>query len=134
MKKIALFIYIITLISPLALMTSTVNAVDILNPVCQNADPNNLPRVCKENQSTATDNPIVGPKGVVTRGVYFLSLVGGVLAVIVIIISGLRFIMSQGDSNSISSAKRGIIYAVIGLLIAATAQIIVAFVLSKLPG
>ncbi len=47
-----------------------------------------------------------------------------------IIINGLRFITSGGDSNAVSSAKKGILYAIVGLVIVALAQFIVRFVLN----
>lgn len=61
-----------------------------------------------------------------------LSIVVGVVAVFMIIIAGIRFVTSGGDSNGISSARNTIIYAIIGLLIVALAQLIVQFVLGKL--
>ena len=63
--------------------------------------------------------------------VNILSVIVGIVAVIMIIVSGLKYITSGGDSNKVSSAKSTIIYAIIGLIIAALAQIIVRFVLSK---
>jgi len=60
-----------------------------------------------------------------------LSLIVGVVAVIMIIIGGFKYIISGGDSNSISSAKNTILYAIIGLVIVALAQVIVKFVLQK---
>ncbi|MBA3758548.1 hypothetical protein H0X10_02860 [Candidatus Saccharibacteria bacterium] len=60
-----------------------------------------------------------------------LSLIVGVVAVIMIIIGGLKYITSSGDSNNVSSAKNTILYAVIGLVIVALAQVIVRFVLDK---
>ena len=61
-----------------------------------------------------------------------LTTVVGIAAVISIIINGLRFIMANGDSNSISSARTGIIYALIGLSVAALAQVSVRFILSRI--
>lgn len=60
-----------------------------------------------------------------------LTIIVGIIAVILIIINGLRFITSGGDSNSISAARNGIIYALVGLIIVALAQAIVRFVLAK---
>ncbi len=60
-----------------------------------------------------------------------LSLIVGVAAVVMIIVGGLKYITSGGDSNSVSSAKNTIIYAVVGLVIVALAQAIVHFVLDK---
>jgi cytochrome bd-type quinol oxidase subunit 2 len=59
------------------------------------------------------------------------SLVVGVIAVIMIIVGGLRYITSGGDSGKVSAAKTTIIYALVGLVIVALAQLIVHFVLSQ---
>lgn len=60
-----------------------------------------------------------------------LSVAIGVTAVIMIIIGGFKYVTSGGDSSSISSAKQTILYAIIGLVIVALAQIIVVFVLTR---
>lgn len=59
------------------------------------------------------------------------SLVVGVVAVIMIIIGGFRYITSGGSSENIQAAKNTIIYAIIGLVIVALAQFIVRFVLGR---
>lgn len=63
--------------------------------------------------------------------VNILSIIVGIIAVIMIIVGGLKFITSTGDSNNVNSARNTILYAVIGLVVVALAQIIVKFVLSK---
>jgi len=67
----------------------------------------------------------------IRKGINFLSIVIGIIAVIMIIIGGFRFIVSNGDSGKITSARNTIIYALVGLILAALAQIIVKFVLTK---
>ena len=62
------------------------------------------------------------------------SVVVAVVAVIMIIIGGLKYIMSGGDSGNITGAKNTILYAIIGLVIVALAQFIVRFVLEKVSG
>lgn len=59
------------------------------------------------------------------------SLVVGVVSVIMIIIGGLKYITSGGDSGNVTGAKNTILYAVIGLVIVALAQVIVRFVLGR---
>jgi hypothetical protein len=59
------------------------------------------------------------------------SWIVGVIAVIMIIIGGLRYITSGGDSGNVTSAKNTILYAIIGLVIVALAQIIVRFVIGQ---
>lgn len=60
-----------------------------------------------------------------------LSIIVGIAAVIMIIVAGFRYITSAGNQESVKSAKNTLIYAVIGLVIVALAQIIVAFVLDQ---
>ncbi len=61
--------------------------------------------------------------------VQILGIVVGAVAIIMIIVSGFRYITSGGDSGRVSSAKNTLIYALIGLAIAVLAQLIVHFVL-----
>ncbi|MGH7156728.1 MAG: TrbC/VirB2 family protein [Candidatus Saccharimonadales bacterium] len=67
----------------------------------------------------------------VTTVVNVLSVVVGIIAVIMIIVAGLRYITSGGKQESVTGAKNTILYAVIGLVIVALAQLIVHFVLNK---
>jgi len=60
-----------------------------------------------------------------------LSFVAGFVAVLMIIISGFRIIVSGGDTNSFNSAKNGLLYAVIGIVVVAISQVIVQFVLTN---
>ena len=60
-----------------------------------------------------------------------LSAIAGIAAVIMIIISGMRYITSQGESQAVSGAKRGLTYAIVGLVVVALAQFIVRFVLTN---
>lgn len=69
--------------------------------------------------------------GLIKLVINIFSLVVGVVSVIMIIIGGLKYITSSGDSNNVTSAKNTILYAVVGLVIVALAQFIVKFVLSK---
>lgn len=60
-----------------------------------------------------------------------LSAVIGVIAVIVIILAGFRYITSAGNEQSIAAAKKTLLYAIVGLVIVALAQLIVRFVLGS---
>lgn len=53
----------------------------------------------------------------------------GVIAVIMIIVGGIRYALSGGDESGIKSAKGTITYAVVGLVVAIMAFAIVNFVL-----
>lgn len=55
----------------------------------------------------------------------------GALAVLMIVLSGLRMVTAQGDSGQIAKGRNGILYAVVGVLIAIVAESIVSLVLSN---
>ena len=67
----------------------------------------------------------------VKTAINVLSLIVGIIAVIMVIIGGLKYIISSGDSSNINSAKNTILYALIGLVIVALAQVLVRFVVTK---
>jgi uncharacterized membrane protein YozB (DUF420 family) len=71
---------------------------------------------------------------IITLVVNIFSLIVGVVAVIMIIVGGLKYITSGGDSGNVSGAKNTILYAIVGLIVVALAQFIVRFVLSQARG
>lgn len=60
-----------------------------------------------------------------------LSIVAGVVAVIMLIISGLKYITSQGDATQIANAKKSLIYVIVGIVVVVIAQSLVQFVLKR---
>lgn len=82
-------------------------------------------------QTNNTDCSGQGVNKTIKTVVNLLSYFAGVLAVIMIIVAGFRYITSGGSSDGVSAAKSTLIYAVIGLAVAALAQIIVQFVLGQ---
>jgi hypothetical protein len=84
-----------------------------------------------------TQNSGVDDSSLATIGhkiVNIFSLLIGIVAVIMIIVGGFRYITSGGDSGRVGGAKNTLIYAIIGLVIVALAQIIVHFVLNQTNG
>lgn len=55
----------------------------------------------------------------------------GVIAVIMIIIGGIRYTTSDGDSSKVKSAKDTVLYSVVGLVVALLAYAIVTFVVGR---
>jgi lysylphosphatidylglycerol synthetase-like protein (DUF2156 family) len=72
--------------------------------------------------------------GVLKTLINLLSAIVGVVAVIMIVVGGFKYITSGGDSNKTASAKNTIVYAIIGLVIVALAQILVHFVINSSTG
>jgi hypothetical protein len=78
--------------------------------------------------SSDTNNANLG--SIAQKIVNILSIIVGVVAVIMIIIGGFRYITSGGESGNVSGAKNTLIYAIVGLIIVALAQFIVHFVIN----
>jgi hypothetical protein len=56
----------------------------------------------------------------------------GAIAVIYLIIGGLRYVTSGGDSKAVTAAKDTILYAIIGIVVAVISYALVTFVISSL--
>lgn len=85
--------------------------------------------VCAEANNG--NDSILGKNGILAKVINLLLTLGGIISVIVIIIGGIRYVTSGGDSNQLRSARDTILYAVVGLVIAVMAFAIVNFVLGK---
>lgn len=59
-----------------------------------------------------------------------LSVITGAVCVIMIIVGGFRYIISNGDQNGVQGAKNTILYSIVGLVVVLLAQVIVRFVFS----
>lgn len=53
------------------------------------------------------------------------------VAVLMIIVQGIKFILSQGEPDKSAQARKGVIYAAVGLVIVFVADIFVAFILKR---
>lgn len=60
-----------------------------------------------------------------------LLFILGAIAVVMIVIGGIKYSTSNGDSGNIKSAKDTILYSVIGLVVALLAYAIVNFVIDS---
>lgn len=65
---------------------------------------------------------------IVTTGISFLLVLAALIALLYLILGGLKWITSGGDQAKLSSARSQITYAVIGLTIAFGAFILVSFI------
>lgn len=68
----------------------------------------------------------------VTTVVTFAFIGGATAAAIVIIIAGINFILSRGDSQKTTNARNAIIYSCVGLGVMALAFTIVRFVVGRI--
>jgi len=57
-----------------------------------------------------------------------------VIAAVMLVIGGVRYIISQGDEGQTEKAKNTILYALIGLIVIGLSAVIVNFVLGSVSG
>lgn len=118
----------------LLLLPSTAFAAANPNPVsaaCQaQGGAGKASAACDPGSNTGKD-PISGSGGVLEKTTIILATIGGIAAVIIIIIAGLGMVVSDGDASRVAGARRAIIGALVGVLLIAVAASIVTFVVSK---
>jgi hypothetical protein len=102
------------------------HAADAVN-VFQNCGANPDTEVCR-----STNDKLFGPGGFWNNILNTLTFIIGAVSVLMIVIGGLRYTLSNGDAKGTSAAKDTIIYAIVGLIIAVMANAIVNFVLTNI--
>lgn len=74
---------------------------------------------------------LFGNAGVFSTISSVLLFIVGAIAVIMIVIGGLRYVISGGDASQVQSAKNTILYALVGVIVAILAYAAVNFVINS---
>ncbi len=74
---------------------------------------------------------LFGASGVFTTVSNVMLFIVGAISVIMVVVGGLRYVISGGNSGNITGAKNTILYAVVGLVIAMLAYAVVNFVIAS---
>lgn len=96
------------------------SAASVIAEQCQGVTDS---KVC-DNQNASSDN-------IVKNIINTLLFIVGAVSVVMIIVGGLMYTTSAGDSGRVTTAKNTITYAVVGLVVSALAFAIVQFVVTK---
>ena len=75
---------------------------------------------------------LFGSGGVVRTVTNILLFFAGALSVIMLIVGGLRYTVSGGNSTAVTAAKNTVLYAIVGLVVAFLAYAAINFVLTSL--
>ncbi|HXR49536.1 MAG TPA: hypothetical protein VN778_00710 [Verrucomicrobiae bacterium] len=113
----------------LALTVPAGAAIDIFKHSCSGAASSS--DVCQSvsEQQKSGSNPVIN---VLKAAIETIAYITGALAIIFIIISGLRFITAAGSPEGVASARTSLIYALVGVAVSALAGSLVAFVLDNM--
>lgn len=89
----------------------------------------------KEGASRAKgqDQPddLAGQDGMFKKVTDVMLFLTGAVSVIMLIIGGIRYVISSGDQGQVTSAKNTILYAIVGIIVTILAYAIVNFVVTQ---
>ena len=77
---------------------------------------------------------LFGSTGIFSTITNVLLFILGAISVIMIIIGGLRYVISGGNSTNVTAAKNTILYAIVGVIIALQSYAIINFGLGSFTG
>ena len=123
MKRIKLLVatFAVAMFGVFALApVASVNALDPLEDVCKSASSKNS-AVCENKDETAT--------GLIETITNVLLFIVGALSVVMIIVAGIFYVTSTGDSGKVSRAKNTLMYAIVGLVVSFLSYAIINWVL-----
>lgn len=136
--KIKLFMALIVIITPFIFTGSAFGfheQIDINHPlyeVCKTQHGSDPPSACVDAARQDSEQRFFGSEGILTTAAQLIVAATAVAAVIAIIIGGILYTLSGGSPEQVKKARDTIIYALVGLVIAAFGQTIILFVLSRL--
>ena len=143
--------FVLVLTTSFFLLTLGLQTVSAYDPLCTARDANgnctagpcavansSQSPACQQTQQQQTapgnPNPVAGPNGTLHQISNIMAMLTGVIAVIIIILSGIRYITSSGNPEQTKRAKATLVNAIIGLVVIVLAWSFVTFVAEKFVG
>jgi hypothetical protein len=83
------------------------------------------------NEAADPGDRVTGNNGIIVRVANMLAILAGIIAVIVIIISGITMMTSEGDAGKVAKSRSTIIYVVVGLFAVVLSRTIVVFIITR---
>jgi hypothetical protein len=145
-QAIATSLMMLVGVGSLAFGGSAAYAIDIFSGPCGSSGQGNTAQNTQaggngqQQAASGTSNTLCGASAtddapsIVKTVINTMLFILGMIAVIMIIIGGIRYTTSNGDSSQVKAAKDTILYAVVGLVVAILAFAIVNFVVTNIGG
>ncbi len=83
------------------------------------------------SKGTGQQEQLFGQQGVFKTITDVMLFLIGAISVIMLIIGGIRYVISGGESSAVQSAKNTILYAIVGVVVAILAYAVVNFVIGN---
>lgn len=109
-------------------------SASIANQVCQSSQTASSSTGGNCNGSTNSQQVSSSVAKIGRSVVNVFSAIIGVIAVIMLVYGGFRYITSGGATEKVGEAKKTLIWAIVGLIVVALAQVIVNLTLSTTAG
>ena len=122
--KTILGIIVATVVTVGIAASAYASGVDVIEGSC-NAAGGSPSALCED-----AGTPLFGDGSIFQRITNAFLFVVGAVSVIMIVVGGFRYAISNGDQSAMTSAKNTIFYAIVGLVVAIAAYAIVSFVLT----
>ncbi len=119
------------LVVPVLALALSFAAVPLADPVSARVIDEGIDGGASAAKSEDQGEDLFAADGIFRTITNVLLFLIGAIAVIMLIIGGIRYTISGGDSTAVTSAKNTILYAVIGIIVALLAYAIVNFVLDS---
>ncbi len=119
-KQLVMALAVVIGLGSTAVLSPQVAAINVFDQCTNDAEA----AVCKAQK---TDDP----QSMIQIVINILLTIIGIIAVIMIVVGGIRYTLSNGNASQLKEAKDTILYAVIGLIIAIMSYAIVNFVLGR---
>lgn len=117
------------ILSAAILLPAIVLGVSVFaQPVMAAPDDLNLQTGIDQTQPNNTPTELFGEEGMFKRVADVLLFLVGAISVIMLIVGGIRYVVSGGDSTAVQSAKNTILYAIVGIVVAILAFAIVSWI------
>lgn len=117
----------VSVVAPAVTSTDTANAVSCTNNPTTGGIGGGASCAKGSDQQTS----LFGSGGVFKTITNVLLFIIGAISVIMLIIGGIRYVVSGGDSAAVTGAKNTILYAVVGIVVALLAYALVNFVITS---
>lgn len=109
--------------------------VSLVAPAMQSTDVAAFDQSITDGASAAQgkdqSSELFGDGGIFMTITNVLLFIIGAISVIMLIIGGIRYVVSAGDSTAVTGAKNTILYAIVGIVVALLAYAVVNFVLKS---
>ena len=131
MKRILLAILVtLGIISPLLFVSPNATAAGVFSGCVDSQGQQQAAGSAFCSSQAQTGNPLTGTNGVLYKVTKIIASIGAVVAVLMMIAGGIMYLVANGDSGKITTAKNTIIYAAVGLVVIGLGGAIVALILN----